>query len=45
MGAAPNGGFWVKIQIDGAIGQASEPSKARAITFAIASALGIDVDR
>lgn len=42
MGAASNGGFWVKIRVAGVIGEASEPSKARAITFAIARALGID---
>jgi hypothetical protein len=45
MGAAPNGGFWVKIRAAGAVGEATEPSKARAITFAIARALGIEVDR
>ena len=42
MGAAPNGGFWVKVSIAGVIGEASESSKARALTFAIARALGID---
>ena len=44
MGVIEGGAFWVKIRIEGAIGEAREPSKARAITFAIARALGIEVD-
>jgi hypothetical protein len=44
MGATPNGGFWVKIRVAGKTGEASETSKARAVTFAIARAVGIDVD-
>jgi len=45
MGAAPNGGFWVKIRAAGVVGEATESSKARAITFAIARAIGLEVDR
>ena len=42
MGAAPNGGFWVKVRVAGCVGEADELSKARSLTFAIARALGID---
>jgi hypothetical protein len=44
MGAAEDGGFWVKVRVAGISGEAHEPSKQRAITFAIARALGLDVD-
>jgi hypothetical protein len=44
MGAAENGSFWVKVRVAGTTGEAREPSKPRAITFAVARALGIDVD-
>jgi len=44
MGEIKGGGFWVKIRAAGAVGEASESSKARAITFAVARALGIDMD-
>lgn len=44
MGAGENGTFWVKVRVAGATGEALEPSKPRAITFAIARAFGIDVD-
>jgi hypothetical protein len=44
MGAAESGSFWVKVRIADTIGEAREPSKPRAITFAIARAFGIDVD-
>jgi hypothetical protein len=44
MGAAENGCFWVKVRVAGTTGEAIEPSKARAITYAIARAFGIEVD-
>jgi hypothetical protein len=43
MGATEGGGFWAKVRIDGTTGEASESSKPRAITFAVARAHGIDV--
>jgi hypothetical protein len=43
MATAKNGGFWVKVRIAGTTGEAREFSQARAITFAIARALGIEV--
>lgn len=45
MGAADNGCFWVKIRVAGRTGEARESSKARAVTFAIARALDLEVDR
>jgi hypothetical protein len=42
MGAAENGGFWARVRIAGATGEARESSQARAITFAVARAIGID---
>jgi hypothetical protein len=44
MGAAENGNFWVKVRVAGTIGEALEPSKPRAIAYAVARAFGIDVD-
>jgi hypothetical protein len=43
IGAAENGGFWARVRVAGATGEARESSQARAITFAIARALGIEV--
>ena len=42
MGAAKNGGFWARIRIAGVTGEAHESSQARALTFAIACAIGIE---
>jgi hypothetical protein len=44
MGATDRGRFWAKVRIAGANGEAGDPSKPRAITVAIARALGIKVD-
>lgn len=44
MGAAENGGFWAKVRIAGNTGEARESSQARAIAFAVARALGLEVD-
>ena len=44
MGAAESGSFWVKVRIAGTTGEAVEPSKPRAIAFAIARAFKFDVD-
>jgi hypothetical protein len=51
-GAAPEeytlgsekGGFWAKVRIAGATGEAHESSQARAMTLAIARAIGLEVD-
>jgi hypothetical protein len=42
---AADGPFWVKVRIAGTTGEARESHEARAITFAIARAIGIEVDR
>jgi hypothetical protein len=42
MGAAENGGFWARVRIASTTGEARESSQARAMTFAIARAVGID---
>lgn len=44
MGATDDGGLWVKVRVAGTTGEARDPSKPRAITVAIARALGIKVD-
>jgi hypothetical protein len=44
MGAAENGVFWARVRVAGATGEARELSQARAITFAIARAIGLTVD-
>jgi hypothetical protein len=44
MGASENGGFWARIRIAGVTGEARESSQARALTLAIARAIGIDVE-
>ncbi|MGD0132585.1 MAG: hypothetical protein ABSE57_11090 [Bryobacteraceae bacterium] len=44
MGAAESGGFWVKLRFAGTTVEARDPSKPRAITLAIARALGIAAD-
>lgn len=43
MGEIEGGGFWVKVRVGDAIGEASESSKPRALTFAIARAVGLEV--
>ena len=44
MGASENGGFWARVRVAGKIGEACESSQARALTIAIARAIGIDVE-
>jgi hypothetical protein len=44
MGEIKGGGFWVEIRVAGVIGEAGESSKARALTYAIALAIGLEVD-
>jgi hypothetical protein len=44
MSAAENGGFWARVRIAGVTGEAREPSQARALTFAIARAIGLKVN-
>jgi len=43
VGAATDGNFWAKVRIDGITGEARESTQARAITFAIARAIGLEV--
>jgi len=43
MGSAEDGTFWVKVCIAGMIGEAVGASKPRAITFAVARAIGLEV--
>jgi hypothetical protein len=38
------GAFWAKVRVGGATGEARESSQARAIAFAIARAIGLNVD-
>ena len=44
MGTADNGDFWVKVRVAGTTGEARAASKPRAITFAIARAIGIEIE-
>jgi hypothetical protein len=44
MGSGENGVFWARVVILGVVGEARQASQARAITFAIARALGLEVD-
>jgi ABA sandwich protein len=43
MGAAENGGFWARVRVAGTTGEAQESSQARAITLAVARAIGVEV--
>lgn len=43
-GATENGGFWARVRVDGTTGEARESSQPRAMTFAIARAIGLEVD-
>ena len=42
MGAADSGGFWASVRVAGISGEARESSQARALTFAIARAIGLE---
>jgi hypothetical protein len=44
MSTADNGDFWVKVRVAGATGEARAACKPRAMTFAVARAIGIDVE-
>jgi hypothetical protein len=44
VGATTDRNFWAKVRIAGVTGEARESSQARAITFAIARAIGLKVD-
>ncbi len=44
MGAEKTGEFWVRVQIAGGVGGACDASKPKAITLAVARAIGIDVE-
>jgi hypothetical protein len=43
VGTAKTGGFWARVRIAGATGEANEPTQPRAITLAVARAVGIEV--
>jgi hypothetical protein len=36
--------FWARVNIDGAVGECRDRSRARAITIAVARAVGIEID-
>jgi hypothetical protein len=42
MGAASNGGYWVRVRIAGITGEATESSQARAMMISIARAIGLE---
>lgn len=42
MDRTPDGRFWVKVSIGGRTGEARESTQARAVTFAVARAIGLD---
>jgi hypothetical protein len=42
IGAADGGGFWATVRVASTSGEARESSQARALTFAIARAIGLD---
>lgn len=44
MGASEDGAFWATVRLAGTTGEARESSQPRALTFAIARAVGIQVD-
>jgi hypothetical protein len=44
MGATEKGDFWATVRIAGVTGEARELSQARALTVAIARAIGIEVE-
>lgn len=41
---AENGGFWASVRVAGTTGEAHASSQAAAITFAVARAIGLEVD-
>jgi hypothetical protein len=45
MNCDSSGTFHVRVRLAGKIGEAQDKSKARAITYAIASALGLEVEK
>jgi hypothetical protein len=45
MNCDSNGTFHVKVRLAGKTGEANDKSKARAITYAIAGALGLEVEK
>jgi hypothetical protein len=44
MGAAENGGFWARVRVGGATGEARDSSQARALSLALARVIGIEVE-
>jgi len=42
MDRGQDGRFWVRVSIAGATGEAQESTQARAVTFAVARAIGLD---
>ena len=45
MGARGAGQFWARVRLHDSVGEAQDRSKPRAITYALARALGIQVDQ
>jgi hypothetical protein len=44
MGATGSGEFWARVRVADTTGEARESSQARAVTFAVARAIGIEPD-
>ena len=44
LGADQTGCFWARVEIGGVVGEARDRSRPRAVTIAVARAVGIDVD-
>jgi hypothetical protein len=44
IGVAGNGSCWARVRVDGVTGEACELLQARAVTLAIARAIGLEVD-
>ena len=44
MGCDENGTFWVNVQVGASTGEARDKSKPRAITHAVARAIGIEAE-
>jgi hypothetical protein len=44
LGADRTGRFWATVEIGGVVGEARDRSRPRAVTIAVARAVGIDVD-
>ncbi len=44
LGVDQKGRFWARVEVDGVVGEASNMSRPRVVTIAVARAVGIDVE-